>query len=166
MTCSEIKKFLNSGVVSTTLGGVVGNHRYRLEIPEPAPSLSKHGVSVGGIGVLPAIKITVIHQVCMYCGLSLKINTHETLHGARRLWMHFICIFLPLLWLEKSRICPTGAPWLTIPLHGVVKLAVKLVQSIPRSLWVQEVANSSPVSTNAFVKIEWTWNSLRQGTHC
>ena len=41
-----------------------------------------------------------------------------------------------------------------------------LVQSIPRSLWVREVASSSPVSTNALVKIECAWNSPGQGTHC
>ena len=43
--------------------------------------------------------------------------------------------------------------------------AVKLAQSIRRSLWVREVACSSPVSSNALVKIECAWNSLGQGTH-
>ena len=32
--------------------------------------------------------------------------------------------------------------------------AVKLAQSIRRSLWVREVASSSPISTNARVKIQ------------
>ena len=41
------------------------NHRYRLEIPESTPSLSRYGAPIGGIQVFPTIKITVIHQVCM-----------------------------------------------------------------------------------------------------
>ena len=28
----------------------------------------------------------------MYCGLSVKINTHKTPHGMRRLWTHFVCV--------------------------------------------------------------------------
>ena len=43
--------------------------------------------------------------------------------------------------------------------------AVKLAQSIRCWLWVREVVSSSPISTNALVKIEclkfpWTINSL------
>ena len=37
-------------------------HRYTWEILEPAPLV-----------------------------LSVKINTHDTLHGAQRSWMHFVC---------------------------------------------------------------------------
>ena len=46
-------------------------HRYRPEIPEPAPSLFLHGAQIGGIQVFPAIKITVIRQVRMYRQLEL-----------------------------------------------------------------------------------------------
>ena len=38
-------------------------HRYRPEIPEPAPSLSRHGAPIGSIWVFPA---TVIRHVRMY----------------------------------------------------------------------------------------------------
>ena len=39
------------------------------------------------------IKIIMIHQVLMYCSLSMKIDTH----GAGRSWMHFvyICFYMP-----------------------------------------------------------------------
>ena len=67
-------------------------HRYRPEIPELAPSLSRHGASTGGIQVFPAVKITVIRQVRVCCGLSAEINMHETPHGAQRSWAHFVCV--------------------------------------------------------------------------
>ena len=51
-------------------------HRYRLEIPEPAPSLSQHGLQLEVFRFLPLIKITMIRQVHMYYGLSTKINTN------------------------------------------------------------------------------------------
>ena len=53
-------------------------HRYRPEIPEPVPSLFRHGAQIGGIRGFPTIKITMIHQVGMYCGLSVKIDMRET----------------------------------------------------------------------------------------
>ena len=62
------------------------------EIPEPAPSIITTRGSNWGIRVFPAIKLTAICQVRKYCGLSLKINTHETQHGAQRSWVHFVCI--------------------------------------------------------------------------
>ena len=40
-------------------------HRYTPEIPEPAPSLSRHGAQFGGLRVFPVIKITVVRQVRM-----------------------------------------------------------------------------------------------------
>ena len=95
-------------------------HRYRLEIPEPAPSLSWHGAHIGGIRVFPAIKITVICQVRMYCGLSVKVNTRETPHGAWRSWAHFVCVCLCVCGQQKNRIPPIWAPWLATPLHREV----------------------------------------------
>ena len=35
----------------------------------------------------------MIHQVRMYCGLNVKINTRETSHGALRSWRHFVCVY-------------------------------------------------------------------------
>ena len=76
-------------------------HKYRPEILEPAPSLFRHQPPIGGIQVFPAIQIAVIHQVHMYCSLSMKINTCEMLHGAQRLWTHFNCICF-CLWSAKK----------------------------------------------------------------
>ena len=59
-------------------------HRYRPEIPEPAPSLPRHGAKIWGIRVFPAIKITVIRQVRMNCGASVKIKV--------------LCDFGPIIW--------------------------------------------------------------------
>ena len=44
------------------------------EIPEPAAFLSWHWAQVGSNRVFLAIKITMIRQVHMYCGLRAKIN--------------------------------------------------------------------------------------------
>ena len=52
---------------------------------------SNIGAQIGGIWVLPAVKITVNQQVLMYCGLSVKINKCETPHDACRSWTHFVC---------------------------------------------------------------------------
>ena len=67
-------------------------HRYTREIPEPAPFLPRHGAQIGGIQVFPTIKIIVIHQVHIYCCLSVKINARETPHGAQRSWTNFVCV--------------------------------------------------------------------------
>ena len=67
-------------------------HRCTREIPEPVAFLFVHGVQIGGIWVFPTIKITVIRQVRMYCGLSVEINMREMPHGVRRLGMHFVCV--------------------------------------------------------------------------
>ena len=97
-----------------------GNHRYRPEVPEPVPSLSQHGAQIGGIQVFSVIKITVIRQVHMYCGLSVKINKHEMLHGTRRSWTHFVCICFCVCGWQKLGIPSIGAPWLMTRLHGEI----------------------------------------------
>ena len=75
------------------------------------------GLQLGGIWVFPIIKITVIRQVCMYCDLNVKINTCEMPQGMQRSWTHFACICV----VSKIQNTPTGAPWLTMTLHEVVK---------------------------------------------
>ena len=47
----------------------------------------------------PAIKITVIRPVCMYCGLSVKIDTREMPNSAQRSQTHAFCLrFFPHVW--------------------------------------------------------------------
>ena len=48
------------------------NHRYRPEIPEPAPSLSSHRAKNWGYSGFPHDQNNLF---VMYCGLSMKINT-------------------------------------------------------------------------------------------
>ena len=103
--CQNNKVKYRTAIISTS----DSYHRYRPEIPEPAPSLSRHGASIGGVWVFPAIKITVICQVRMYCGLSLKINTHETPHDMWR-FLYFVCVLFLPVWSPKMRISPIGAP--------------------------------------------------------
>ena len=93
-------------------------HRYnRPDIPVPAPSLSRHGAAIGGIWVFAWIKIIMIHQMLMYCSLSVKINKRETPCKDQGC----ICLHMFLrVWSAKTRIPPIGAPWLTMPLHGAV----------------------------------------------
>ena len=66
------------------------NHTCRLEIPEPALSLSWHRAPVGGDSIFLAIKITAIRY--MYPILSEKINAHEMPHSTQILLMLFICV--------------------------------------------------------------------------
>ena len=33
-----------------------------------------------------------VYVICIYCGLSVKINTHKTPHGMQRSWTHLYCI--------------------------------------------------------------------------
>ena len=63
----------------------MGNQKYRPEILEPMPLLSRHGAPTGVIQGISTIKMSVIPQMPMYCGLSMKINTHDMLHSLRKL---------------------------------------------------------------------------------
>ena len=74
---------------------------HKTEILEPAPSLSPHEAPVEGIWVFPTIKITVIRQVLMNCGLTIKINMREKPQGAGRSWMHFVCVCFCMFGREK-----------------------------------------------------------------
>ena len=96
-------------------------HRYRPEIPEPAPSLFRHGAQIGGIWGFPAIKITMICQVHMYCSLGVKIDMPKTLYSVQRLWTHFVCVCFRTCGQQKPEY-PHGsiAPWLRTPLHRAV----------------------------------------------
>ena len=85
-------------ITNTSLCDVADDHRYRSEIPEPAPSLFRHGAQIGGIPIFPVIKIIVICLVRMYCGLSVMKDTREMPNGARRWWTHFVYV----LWSPKT----------------------------------------------------------------
>ena len=32
------------------------------------------------------------YATCIYCGLSVKINSHKILHDAQRSWTHLLCV--------------------------------------------------------------------------
>ena len=71
--------------------------------PPPSPTCyATDRAPIGGIQVFLKILITVIRQMHMYCGRSVKINMRETLHGARRSWTHFVCFC--------SRVCGQQKP--------------------------------------------------------
>ena len=91
-----------------------------------------HGAQIGGIQVFPAIKITVIHQVCMYCGLNMKIDTCKMPYGGRRSCMHFVCVCL--------RVCGRQKPeYPQLELHGW------------RRHWtIPEIRGTPPKKTNIF----------------
>ena len=52
----------------------------------------------------------MIHQVRMYCGLSVKINMHETPHGMQRLWTHFVCVCFYVCGEQKPEYPPNLSP--------------------------------------------------------
>ena len=74
--CMNIKRCTALLCISSSMVYVElsATHRYRPEIPEPAPSLSRHGAPMGGIQVFACDQNPVIRQLCMCCGLSVKIN--------------------------------------------------------------------------------------------
>ena len=63
-------------------------HRYRLKIPERAPSLSRHGAPIWGHSSFSHDQnnrdLSGAYVTCIYCSLSVKINVREMLHGAQR----------------------------------------------------------------------------------
>ena len=75
-------------------------YRYRPEIPEPALSLSQHGVPLWGI---QGGSQDQNNPDLSDCGLSVKISMCETSHGARRLWTHFVCVCLCMSGLQNFK---------------------------------------------------------------
>ena len=58
----------------------IRTHRYAPEIPEPAPSWSRHGAQFGGPPVYPIIEITMVRQVRMLpVGLSTRALKPDSL---------------------------------------------------------------------------------------
>ena len=76
-------------------------HRYTREIPEPAPFLSWHGTQIGvssGSRNHNYHSSCGVYVTCIYCGLSMKINTRKTPHG----WgTHLLCICFRLCGRQK-----------------------------------------------------------------
>ena len=58
---------------------------------------------LGVFRVFPVIKITVIRQVRMFCGLNVKVNTCETPHNRRRSWTHFVYISFGVCGRQKPK---------------------------------------------------------------
>ena len=73
------------------------------------PFLSLHGAQIRGIQVFPTIKITVIRQVGMYCGLSMKINMSET-PTARDDHGRILLTFVSACVVGKNRNTPNLSP--------------------------------------------------------
>ena len=79
----------------TCEGDLHEKHRYSQR--SQVLSLSWYGAPIGGIRGFPAIKMTMIHQMRMYCGLSVKVNMCEMPDIVRRLipqlephdWYHY-----------------------------------------------------------------------------
>ena len=69
-----------------------------------------------GSAVFSVFRITMVRQVGMYWGLSVKISTRKTLHSAPGLWTHLFCVWG---WqkLKDPQFEPYG--WRR-PLHGAV----------------------------------------------
>ena len=77
------------------------------------PYLSRHGTPIG------VFCFSRNQNNCMYCCLSLKISTHEMLHGAQRSWMHFVYVRFRLCGRKTQP--PIATPWLTTPSHRLYR---------------------------------------------
>ena len=60
------------------------------------------------------------YVTCIYCPLSLKINTPWNAAQCAKIVDTFVLLLYLHVWSAKSRIPPIWAPWLTTPLHWVV----------------------------------------------
>ena len=71
-------------------------HRYTREIPEPALFWSRHGAQIGKSSGFSCnqnyCSSLGAYVTCIYCGLSMKINTRKTPHNAWRSWTHLFCV--------------------------------------------------------------------------
>ena len=97
-------------------------HRYTRKISEPAPLLSQHEAQIKGLRGFPVIKITVAHQVCMSPASTAVWAWRQTHINTRRTKIvntFVLCLFLHV-WLAKIRRPLILAPWLPMPLHGMV----------------------------------------------
>ena len=84
MHCKDIELYAKN---------VCFKHRYTPEILRPAPSWSRHGAELGGLRVVPVIKISergssVAHDTCMYRDLSLKT-------------LRLFCVYLCMCGMQK-----------------------------------------------------------------
>ena len=81
--------------------------------------LSCHGAQIGDIWVFPAIKITIIHQVPMYCILTVKIIVCYVAWCANiRGRILFACVSASCG--RQNPNTPVWALWLTPSLHRAV----------------------------------------------
>ena len=99
------------------------SHRYTPEIPESAPSWSRHGAQIGGLWVFLIIKIIVVNEAVMLpvCTWSER----EDNHAFKAAWHAkivnaFVFRLLLRVWSAKTRRLPNWSPWLMTPLHGAV----------------------------------------------
>ena len=103
---------------------LVVHHRYTPEIPEPAPSLFRHGAQIGSLLSFSCNQknrgSSDAYATCIYHGPRVKINMCKMLHGVQRSWAHFFWVCFCVCGHQKTRRPPIWAPWLTTPLHGVV----------------------------------------------
>ena len=94
-------------------------HRYRLEIPDPVPSLSWHGLQ------LWVFRFFHDQNNCDSSGVYVLQSEHEDKHVWNAAWrmkiMDAFCFTLiSTCVVGKTQIPPIGVLWLKMPLHGVV----------------------------------------------
>ena len=85
------------------ISGLCKYQRYIPEIPEPALSLSRHGVHLGGFRVFPVIKITGVHQEHM--SLHLLWTEREDVAHVKIMETLVLCLFVRT-WSAKNPMIP------------------------------------------------------------
>ena len=87
-------------------------HRYTREIPQPAPFLSWHGAQWGSLGFSCNQNnrgLSGAYVACIYCGLSVKVNTRKMPHGMQKLWTYLLCLFFACV-VSKNPKTPNSSP--------------------------------------------------------
>ena len=74
------------------------------------------GLKLGVLGFSRNRGSSGVFVICIYCGLSVKINMGKTPHSAQSALMHLFYICFCVCGQRRP---PILAPWLTTPLHGL-----------------------------------------------
>ena len=75
------------------------------------------------------------YQVCMCCGLSMKINMRKKQHGAWtwRSWTHFVCICFVCV-VDKKTPKPQR-PWISMADDAITRVGIGVLESFFLYLW-------------------------------
>ena len=78
---------------------------------------------------------------CIYCGLSVKLNTRKTPHGTRRSWTHLLWVCFCVCGRQKPEYPQFAPPWLhdAITQSGTQDLGFPCISVCVTQFWVEDL---------------------------